>query len=128
MPAEKYGTLGRDKLLAPAIELAERGSPVSENLAGGFHRNRSRLVSFPSTRNVWFHDCESPSMGNSVIRKELQTFRRIVAQGRKGFYEGPTARRIVGFLEPARGLMELEEWAEFTAEETKPLRIPLDIA
>src|SRR5262245_48845470 len=47
MAAEKYGTLSRDKLLAPAIELAERGSQVSENLQGVFRSNRKRLELFP---------------------------------------------------------------------------------
>jgi gamma-glutamyltranspeptidase/glutathione hydrolase len=124
MAAEKYGTLSRDKLLAPAIELAERGSPVSENLKGVFRSNRKRLEVFPSTTNVWFRDGEPPSMGSSIFQKDLaQTFRRIVAGGRDGFYKGPTAERIVSFLKSAGGVMELEDLAQFAAEETKPLRV-----
>lgn len=70
LAAEKFGTLPRDKLLAPAIELAERGSPVSENLQEVFRRNLKRLAVFPSTTGVWFRAGEPPSMGDFVPQKE----------------------------------------------------------
>src|SRR5688572_24175509 len=82
----KYGKLKREQVLAPAIELAERGFIVSENLQGVLRNNAKRLQAFPSSTAVWFRDGQPLRMGDTVIRKNLgQTLRRIAAHGRDGF-------------------------------------------
>ena len=124
MAAERYGTLSRDKLLTPAIDLAENGFVVSENLAGVFRRNLPRLLPFPSTVDRWMRNSIPVGMGERIVQKDLaRSFRRIAAEGRAGFYEGPTARHIVKLLEKDGGIMALADLAEFRAEETTPLHI-----
>ena len=121
---ERYGKLERGQVLAPAIELAERGFVVSENLQGVLRGNVKRLQAFPSSAAVWFRDGRPLPMGDVVIRKNLgQTLRRIAAQGRDGFYRGPTAERIVDYLGKSGGIMDASDLAEFAAEETKPLHV-----
>jgi gamma-glutamyltranspeptidase/glutathione hydrolase len=124
MAAERYGTLSRDRLLAPAIDLAENGFVVSENLEGVFRRNLPRLLPFPSTVAKWIRNGTPVGMGERIVQKDLgQTFRRIAAQGRDGFYKGLTAERVVEFLQQDDGIMELADLGEFRAEETKPLHV-----
>jgi len=124
LAARKYGRLDRAKLLAPAIELAGRGSPVSENLENVFRRNEGRLKLFPSTVTAWFPGGPLPKMGEPVVRRDLAaTLRRIAAGGHDEFYKGISARRLVQFLGQHGGVMEASDLAEFTAEETEPLRI-----
>lgn len=124
MAAERYGALSRDKLLAPAIDLAENGFVVSENLAGVFRRNLPRLLSFPSTVDKWMRNSIPVGMGERIIQQNLaQSFRRIATEGRAGFYEGQTARHMVEFLKEDGGIMTLADLAEFRAEETAPLHI-----
>jgi gamma-glutamyltranspeptidase / glutathione hydrolase len=120
----KYGKLKREQVLAPAIELAERGFVVSENLQNVFRSNIPRLRAFPSTTAVWFRNGQPVRMGDVVVQKNLgRTLRRIAAQGRDGFYNGPTAERIVEFLGKNGGIMDASDLAEFEAEEAKPLHI-----
>lgn len=122
--SERYGHLRRSKLLVPAIELAERGFVVSENLQGVFRRNLSRLLPFPSTTKAWVRNGNPVGMGRRVIQKDLgQTFRRIASEGHDGFYKGTTAKRIVEFLGKDGGIMELADFAEFAAEQTKPIHV-----
>ena len=124
LAAKKYGRLSRDKTLAPAIELAERGFVVSENLGNVFRRNLKRLLAFPSLAGMWMRDGAPVDMGDLVVQKNLgQTFRRIVAQGHAGFYSGVTARRIVEFLGKDGGIMEMADLGEFAAQEAEPLHI-----
>lgn len=124
MAAEKYGMLSRDKLLAPAIDLAENGFVVSENLEGVFRRNLPRLLPFPSTVAKWVRNGTPVGMGERIVQNNLgQSFRRIAAEGRSGFYEGETAQHIVERLQQDGGVMELADLSEFRAEETKPLHI-----
>jgi len=120
---EKYGKLKREQVLAPAIELAERGFAVSENLQNVFRENVPRLQAFPSS-TFWFRDGQPVRMGDVVVQKNLgQTLRRIVANGRDGFYKGPTAERIVDYLGKNGGIMDASDLAEFAAEEAKPLHV-----
>ena len=121
---EKYGKLKREQVLAPAIELAESGFVVSENLQNVLRTNVERLQKFPSALPVWFRDGQPVQMGDIVVRKNLgRTLRRIAARGRDGFYKGPIAENIVDFLGRNGGIMELSDLAEFEAEETQPLHV-----
>jgi gamma-glutamyltranspeptidase/glutathione hydrolase len=120
----KYGKLKREQVLAPAIELAERGFAVSENLQGVLGSNVKRLQTFPSSAAVWFRDGQPLRMGDVVVRKNLgQTLRQIAAHGRDGFYRGPVAENTVRFLAANGGIMEASDLAEFEAEIGRPLHI-----
>jgi gamma-glutamyltranspeptidase/glutathione hydrolase len=124
LAAEKYGILSRDQLLAPAINLAENGFVVSENLGGVFQRNLPRLLPFPSTVAKWIRNGTPVGIGERIVQKDLgQSFRRIAAEGHDGFYQGVTAERIVKFLKKDSGIMELADLSAFAAEETTPLHI-----
>ena len=124
LAASKYGRLDRTRLLDPAIQLATRGSPVSENLESVFRRNAPRLKLFPPTVAAWFPDGRLPRMGDATPRPALAaTLHRIAAGGHDEFYKGKTARRLVEFLSQHGGIMELTDLAEFAAEETTPLHI-----
>jgi gamma-glutamyltranspeptidase/glutathione hydrolase len=121
---EKFGKLKREQVLAPAIELAERGFVVSENLEGVLRSNVKRLQAFPSSAAVWFRDGKPLRMGDVVVRENLgQTLRRIAAQGRDGFYKGPVAQRLVEYLGQNGGILELADLADFEAELTRPLHV-----
>ena len=124
MALGKYGKLKREQVLAPAIELAERGFVVSENLEGVLRSNAKRLEAFPSSRTVWFRDGQPLRMGEVVVRRNLgQTLRKIAAQGRDGFYKGAVAENMVRFLSRNGGIIEASDLAEFEAEISKPLHI-----
>ncbi len=124
LAAERYGRLGREQLFAPAIELADRGFVVSENLQNVLRRNQPRLAPFPSTTRMWFRNGAPVAMGDVIAQKDLaQTFRAIALGGREAFYRGPVAGRIVEFLRAGGGLLEPADFAEFAAEEAAPLHI-----
>ena len=122
--AQKYGRLSRDKLLAPATELADRGFVVSENLQGVIRNNDARLKPYLSMLGLWRRDGDWVRMGDVVVQKDLgNTFRAIAANGRDGFYKGPVARRMVDFLTKNGGILEMEDLSEFAAGEDPPLHI-----
>ena len=53
---QKYGTKPLADVLAPAIEIAEQGFPITEALAQGLASGRAKLEKFPSTTKIWFKD------------------------------------------------------------------------
>ncbi len=125
LAAQKYGRLGRAKILAPSIERSESGFAVSENLQNVLKRNQPRLAPFPSTTRVWFRNGEPVKMGDVVVQPELgRTFRAIAAGGSDAFYRGPIARRVVEYLSANGGsMLDASDFAEFNAEESEPLHI-----
>src|SRR5688500_8810920 len=53
--ARTYGTRPLSEILAPAAELAERGFPISQSLAGALKSNSAKLAKVPSTKRIWFN-------------------------------------------------------------------------
>src|SRR5580765_7014173 len=77
-----YGTKPLADVLAPAIEIADNGFPISEALAGGLRSARAKLAKFPSSTRIWFKDGKPLEMGDVVRNPDLaRTLRAIGAQG-----------------------------------------------
>ena len=105
----KYGKLSWEELIQPAIILAEFGFPVTEAQAeeltysyAQFHKWNPEGTAF-TVRNEW-------KPGELLVQKELaETLKLIQKQGRKGFYEGKTARFIVDEMKSGNGIISLED-------------------
>src|SRR5688500_13026163 len=86
LAAKTYGTRPLSELLAPAVELADRGFPVTEALAGAIQSSREKLA--PSARKIWFKGDRPLEMGDRVVQKDLAaTLREIGAKGSAAFYD-----------------------------------------
>jgi len=96
---KKYGTKSLNDVLAPAIEIADGGFPVSEALAGGIRSARNKLAKFPSSTKIYFKNGQPLEMGDIIKNPDLaRTLRTIGAQGAEPFYRGAVARNTVAFL------------------------------
>src|SRR5881392_1157738 len=51
-----YGTKPLADVLAPAIEIADGGFPVSEALAAGIRSARAKIAKFPASTKIYFRD------------------------------------------------------------------------
>src|SRR6267143_5654526 len=76
---QKYGTKPLADVLAPAIEIAEGGFPISEALARGLHAGRTKLAKHPSTTKIWFRDGKPLQMGDIVRNPDLARTLRTIA-------------------------------------------------
>ncbi|HEY7819352.1 MAG TPA: gamma-glutamyltransferase, partial [Vicinamibacteria bacterium] len=65
---QKYGSKSLADVLAPAIEIARDGFPVTEHLAESLASNASKLAKYPTTKAIWFRDGKPLSMGDRVIQ------------------------------------------------------------
>src|SRR5436309_8489346 len=68
---QKYGTRPLAEVLAPAIEIAEQGFPITEALARGLKGSRAKLAKFPSTTKIWFRDGKPLEMGDILVNTDL---------------------------------------------------------
>ena len=114
---KKYGTKPLNDVLAPAIEIADGGFPVSEALAGGIRSARNKLANFPSSTKIYFKHGQPLEMGDIIKNPDLaRTLRTIAAQGAEPFYRGAVARNTVAFLKSNGGIIsdaDLSDYAPF---------------
>ncbi len=121
---EHYGTMSRKAVLAPAIELAEKGFPVSFSLNYEITARGQRLRGNPEGLRLFFRkDGEPYDIGETWRQPDLAwTLRQIAKHGKEGFYGGEVARRIVAEMERGGGLITLEDLSAYRAVERPPVR------
>ncbi len=122
---KKYGRLKWEELVQPAIELAEKGFPVSAALAQSLREKRTaaKLSRFPESKRIFLNNGSFYNEGDLFIQKDLAaTLRRISDQGPAGFYEGPVAEAIVKEMEKHGGLMTLEDLKNYQVRFRPPIR------
>ncbi|XP_043558613.1 glutathione hydrolase-like YwrD proenzyme [Chiloscyllium plagiosum] len=115
--------LSLGEILQPAIELAERGFPVSEITA--FHWNReANILQRPGNQHGkdLLLQGQSPKSGQ-IFKNPLlaQTFKELAQSGKRGFYEGRIAKAIVETIQRNGGVMSLSDLKEHTSTEVTPI-------
>ncbi len=121
---EHYGSLPREKVLAPAIKLAEEGFPVSYGLAYTLARSHKRFEADPSSQAYFEHPDGKPYKAGEILRQpDLgKTLRAIAAEGARGFYEGPVAKLIEDEMKRNGGLITREDLKNYRLAERGPVR------
>ena len=117
----KYAKLPMDKLIQPAIDLAEQGFAITEKEANllndkseNFNKNNKNITAFQN-KIAW-------KQGDLLIQKELaETLKRIQKDGEKGFYEGKTAELLVAEMKRGNGIISLNDLKNYKVIERKPL-------
>ena len=119
---QKYGKLPMSRILAPAIEYAEKGFPVSDIIAGQWQGEEEKLRQTPDAARVLLIDGRAPQHGQLFKMPELaRTLRLIAEQGPDVFYKGEIARKIVEFSNRNDGMLTLSDFAEFDAQWVEPV-------
>ena len=122
MANTKYGTRKWADNLAPAVELATKGYPVSYALAEGLKGSRS-LAADPESKRIFQRDGRFYDVGEVLVQPELgRTLQRIAANGPNEFYEGETAKRFAEEMTKHGGLISLADLKNYKAIERTPLQ------
>lgn len=121
---EKYGTLSRKQVLAPAIALAREGIPVSFALYYELNASAERLRKNPEAERLFFKANGSPyAMGDTWRQPDLAwTLGQIRDNGKDGFYSGEVTRRITAEMETGGGLITAADLADYRVVERQPVR------
>jgi gamma-glutamyltranspeptidase/glutathione hydrolase len=119
-----YGTKSMADVLAPAIEVAEQGFPITEGLARGLEGAKGKLGKHPGSKKIWFANDRPLVMGDVVRNPDLaKTLRAIAAQGADGFYKGPVAKALVAGMQAHGGLVTEQDLAAYQAFEDAPISV-----
>jgi gamma-glutamyltranspeptidase/glutathione hydrolase len=146
----RFGTLSFAQVAAPAIELAEQGFPVYEQLHESLAANAAKFTErYPTTAEVYCPHGRAPETGellrNPAWAETLKLLcheeQAAAAQGRsagleaarKAFYEGALVERILDFITTHevpdesgaqhKGLLSYDDFAEWRAVVEEPVSL-----
>jgi gamma-glutamyltranspeptidase/glutathione hydrolase len=120
--SKKYAKLSFKKLISPAIQLAEKGFPITASQAQSFNNNKSDFERMNKTA-VAFVKNTPWKEGDMLIQPELaKTLKRILRKKARGFYEGPIAKLIVQEMNRGKGIINLADLKNYKAIERTAIR------
>jgi gamma-glutamyltranspeptidase/glutathione hydrolase len=119
---ERYGTMSRQQVMAPAIRLAREGFPLYERLSAGIMDNYD-FISNSGAANVYLDDGFPFSVGNIIRNPELADVLEAISRGGiDEFYRGRTAQRIVDGLRAGGSLITMQDMASYSSILREPIR------
>lgn len=117
----KHAKLPMEKLIQPAIDLAEQGFAITEKEASLLNDQMKHFNEHNKIKSV-FQKNEPWKQGDVLVQKDLaETMKRIQKYGEKGFYEGKTAELIVAEMKRGNGIITLNDLKNYKVAERKPI-------
>jgi gamma-glutamyltranspeptidase / glutathione hydrolase len=124
---DRFGTMNFKKVLQPAVEYAENGFPISEEIGDGWQLPKALPLQGcctqldPDSINTYYINGAPPAIGTIFRNPDLaHTLRLIQEQGRDVFYKGEIARAIVAKSNALGGTMTLQDLANYKGEWVTP--------
>lgn len=128
---ERYGTLDRETVFAPAIALAEEGFAADEHHVRAAGNLVDRFNERPDWRErfsfVWTRLMHEGRVGvgdRIHVPGQGRALRLIARDGRAAFYEGPIAEAIIESVGRDGGVITAADLLGYTPREADPLRMP----
>ncbi|REC51111.1 MULTISPECIES: gamma-glutamyltransferase [Chryseobacterium] len=117
----KYCKLPMEKLIQPAIDLAEKGFAITEQEANLLNNNKQNFQKHNQSSIVFVKDIPWKA-GDLLVQKDLaETLKLIQKQGLKGFYEGKTAELLASEMKRGNGIITSEDLKNYKVAERKAL-------
>jgi gamma-glutamyltranspeptidase/glutathione hydrolase len=119
----KYGKLPWAKVVAPAIELAAKGFPLSTRAHDSLRGEQQLLARFPETAAAWLPGGAPPPPGTVLKLPALAaTLERYAAEGPKAVTGGQVAAALVAASDKYGGILTAEDLAGYRPVWRQPLR------
>ncbi len=118
---QRFGTMSFEQLLAPAMQYAEEGFPVSEIIGGGWGRGEGKTglqAEFMAT----YYPNGKARIGELFRNPNLAVSLRAIAKGgRDAYYRGPIARQIVACSQSLGGYFSMQDFEDHRSEWVEPV-------
>jgi gamma-glutamyltranspeptidase/glutathione hydrolase len=118
----KYGTMTREALIEPAIELAEDGFILDQGDVDMLASATEDFKEFPATAEIFLNNGQPFVAGQRLVQRDLaNTLRLIRNQGASGFYGGETAAAIAKASRAGGGILDQEDLERYKPRELPPV-------
>lgn len=119
---EKYGTMKRADLLAPAIQLAEQGFTLDQGDIDLLLTATQDFRDDPASAAIFLNNGEPFRVGEKLTQSELaKTLREISSKGTDGFYKGWVGSAIAASSQAGKGLITQEDLDNYKTRELAPV-------
>ncbi|MEH2489067.1 gamma-glutamyltranspeptidase/glutathione hydrolase [Bradyrhizobium sp. AZCC 2230] len=119
---EKYGTMKRADLLAPAIQLAEQGFVLDQGDIDLLRTATDDFKDDPASSAIFLNNGQPFSVGDRLVQSELaKTLREISSKGTDGFYKGWVGSAIVASSQAGKGLLTQDDLNSYKTRELAPV-------
>ena len=119
----RFGRMKWADLIAPAIELANKGVILSDDEAQALADRREQLSKDTGAKAIYLqNDGTSFTPGARLRNPDLaQTLKLIQKSGAAGFYNGPVAEKIAAAMKANGGVMTTKDLADYRAHVLDPI-------
>ncbi|MBZ9761292.1 gamma-glutamyltransferase [Mesorhizobium sp. CA8] len=120
---EKYGTLSRQDLMAPAIAYAKDGFVLNQGDAASFAGSADRLAKDPAAAAIFLKKDGRPyGIGEKLVQPDLAaSLSAISEKGPDAFYKGAIADAIVKASGAKGGILAKGDFEQYAVRELKPV-------
>jgi gamma-glutamyltranspeptidase/glutathione hydrolase len=119
---ERFGHVPMPDLLAPAIQYATEGFPVTEVIAAQWAASAQGRAQYPGFSDIYLPNGRSPRKGEIFKNPALaRTLRLIAENGRDAFYEGEIAKTIDAFMRKHGGFIRYDDLAAHSSDWVEPV-------
>lgn len=120
---ENYGTMSREEVMNPAIELAKDGYEVSAILNRDINDSFNFILEYPEICKIYLNEGLPYQTGDVIKNPDLAaTLELIRNEGESAFYSGPLAETIVQAAQDAGGSMTMEDLANYEIAIREPVK------
>ncbi|CRM00847.1 MULTISPECIES: gamma-glutamyltransferase [Pseudomonas] len=118
----KYGTLKRAQVIAPAIKLAENGFALEQGDIDLLHTATAEFEKDQDLRAIFLHNGQPLQVGQTLVQKDLaRTLKEVSAKGSDGFYKGWVAKALVDSSQAGKGLITQADLDRYKTRELAPI-------
>ncbi len=119
---ERYGKLPMKVILAPAIDYAREGFPVTELIAYYLQRSARVFKDQPYFATTYMPNGHAPRKGEIFKNPKLAyTYELIGQKGKKAFYRGEIAKKIEAHMEEIGGFLTRKDLKDHESEWVEPV-------
>jgi len=119
---EKYGTMKRADVIAPALQLAEDGFALDQGDIALLHTATQDFQDDPVSAAIFLNNGKPYQVGEKLVQHELsETLREISKRGTDGFYKGWVGEAIVASSQAGKGLITQEDLDSYKVRELAPV-------
>ncbi len=120
--ADKFGRKKLSEDLAPAIQTAKNGYPVTEWVAMYWASTVDYLRGDDQAAKVYLPNDRPPKTGEIFRNPDLAwSLQQIADHGKDAYYKGEIGKRILAAIKRHGGVMTAQDLAEFSAEWVEPI-------
>lgn len=119
---EKYGTMKRADLIAPSIQLAEKGFALEQGDIDMLRTSTNDFKKDPVSGAIFLNKGEPFTVGQKLVQKDLaKTLRAVSTKGVDGFYKGWVGQAIVASSQAGKGIITQADLDQYKTRELAPV-------